>query len=239
MIPYEEDDIAPTDESMDDDMLFMRGESIRFNDGAGDSDLGHYHGPQLHEGAIKHKITRSDGVDYLVDRENIHAPEMPTISQVPKSPEQYAALLPDLTMDDLAQIARPEPLDAEQKEFTDLHCKMNHTPFAEMMRLAEAGEIPKKFLKLKGRLPVCISCAFGKAHRKLWQSKGKPGSIRKDDDNIPGKCVSVDHLPSHENAVAGARAIGVGGAGAEEACACEIGHIYDHEAAGEKQKSKG
>jgi hypothetical protein len=66
-----------------------------------------------------------------------------------------------------------------------------------MIALAEKGRIKKKFAKLKHRLQVCMSCTFGTAHRKPWCSKGSKGStIRKESNNAPGKCVSMDQLVS-------------------------------------------
>ena len=41
-----------------------------------------------------------------------------------------------------------------------------------------------------------MSCIFGMAHCKPWRSKGSKGSIRKESDNAPGKCVSMDQLVS-------------------------------------------
>ena len=46
-----------------------------------------------------------------------------------------------------------------------------------------------------------MSCIFGKAHRKPWRSKGSKGSIRKETDNAPGKCVSMDQLVSAQPAL--------------------------------------
>jgi hypothetical protein len=41
-----------------------------------------------------------------------------------------------------------------------------------------------------------MSCIFGRAHCKPWHSKGSSKSIRKDTDDAPGKCVSMDQLVS-------------------------------------------
>jgi hypothetical protein len=41
-----------------------------------------------------------------------------------------------------------------------------------------------------------MSCIFGTSHCKPWHTKGAHGSIRKDSDNAPGKCVSMDRLVS-------------------------------------------
>jgi hypothetical protein len=41
-----------------------------------------------------------------------------------------------------------------------------------------------------------MSCIFGMAHHKPWCSKGSKGSIRKESDNAPGKCISMDQMVS-------------------------------------------
>jgi hypothetical protein len=75
---------------------------------------------------------------------------------------------------------------------------MNHLPLPAMITLAEKGKLNRKFAKLKHRLPVCMSCMFGTAHRKPWRSKGEKGSIRKPTDNAPGKCISIDQMISSQ-----------------------------------------
>jgi hypothetical protein len=65
-----------------------------------------------------------------------------------------------------------------------------------MITLAEKGQIKKKFAKLKHRLPICMSCIFGTAHHKPWRSKGYKGPIRKESDNAPRKCISIDQMVS-------------------------------------------
>ena len=78
----------------------------------------------------------------------------------------------------------------------DLHCKMNHIPFSALIRMAESGHINKRLAKVKDRIPVCLSCTFGMSHWRPWRSKGKPGTIRREDEIEPGVCVSVDQLVS-------------------------------------------
>jgi hypothetical protein len=41
-----------------------------------------------------------------------------------------------------------------------------------------------------------MSCLFGTCHSKPWHSKGLKGSIRKETDDAPGKCVSMDQMLS-------------------------------------------
>jgi hypothetical protein len=59
--------------------------------------------------------------------------------------------------------------------------------------LAKRGFLPKKLLKLQDKLPLCVACQFGTAHRHPWRTKGKKsGSILKPDQTKPGVGVSVD-----------------------------------------------
>jgi hypothetical protein len=41
-----------------------------------------------------------------------------------------------------------------------------------------------------------MSCILGTAHCKPWHSKGVKGSIQKEEDDAPGKCVCIDHMIS-------------------------------------------
>ncbi len=77
-----------------------------------------------------------------------------------------------------------------------LHCKLNHLPLPAMITLAEKGKLNKKYVRLKHRLPVCMSCLFCTCHRKPWCLKGSKGLIRKETDDAPGKCVSMDQMVS-------------------------------------------
>ena len=183
-------------EKEDDNMLFMANESIKFNDGDGDVDIATYLGPIEHDSILKHKIKRSNNLEFLVDREHLSSTTVPDIASIPISTEQYAAELHKLTSFQIEAIAKPEILDDDQRDLMALHCKMNHLPLPAMIKLAESGRIKKRFAKLKDRLPVCMSCAFGMSHRRPWRNKGKPGTIRKDNETEPGDCVSIDQLVS-------------------------------------------
>ena len=77
-----------------------------------------------------------------------------------------------------------------------LHCKMNHVPFPTSIRMAESGRIKRSLAKLKDRVPTCMSCVFGRAHRRPWRNKGAPGTIRKDSETEPGHFISIDQLVS-------------------------------------------
>ncbi len=93
-------------------------------------------------------------------------------------------------------MSHPQILDDDQQELMKQHYRMNHLPLPAMITLAEKGKLNRKFAKLKHRLPVCMSCIIGTAHRKPWRSKGKKGSIRRPSDNALGKCVSIDQMIS-------------------------------------------
>ena len=174
----------------------MANETVKFKDGNGNFEHAVYIEP-IHSGeTINHKILRSDKKEYLVAGIFISPLSQPEISGVPISTEQYISELPNLTREQLHQIAHPEILDDARRELMDLHCKMNHQPFPSMILMAERGQIKRSLAKLKDRVPVCISCIFGTSHRRPWRSKGTPGSIRKDDETEPGDCVSMDQLVS-------------------------------------------
>jgi hypothetical protein len=106
------------------------------------------------------------------------------------------AELPQLTRQQLEQISNPHTLNDDQWKFMTLHFKMNHLPFPAMITFTENKKMNRKFVKLKHRLPMCMSCIFGTSHHKPWHTKGAHGSIRKESDNAPGKCISMDQLVS-------------------------------------------
>ena len=138
-----------------------------------------YMGPVSHGDILKHKIRRSDIEDYLIDREHISSITVPDISNVPILIEEYASKLHNLTTSQLKDIAKLDILDKYQQDLVSLHNKMNHLPFPAMIKLAENGNIDKRFAKLKNRQPVCMSCVFGRSRRRPWRSKKAPGTIRK------------------------------------------------------------
>jgi hypothetical protein len=110
--------------------------------------------------------------------------------------EQYAIKLPKLRHQQLEQISNPQTLDNNQCEFMEIHYKMNDLLLPALITLTKKGNSRKKFVKLKDCLPICMLCIFGQAHRKPWHSKGSCGSIQKETDDAPGKCVSMDHFVS-------------------------------------------
>ena len=139
-------------------------------------------GPVSHGYILKHKIRRSDNEEYLVDREHISSITVQDISNVTISIEEYASKLHNLTPLQLKDIANTEILDKDQQDLVSLHNKMNHLPFPAMIKLSENGNIDKNFAKLKNRQPVCMSCVFGRSHRRPWISKKTPDTICKESE---------------------------------------------------------
>ena len=190
IVPFNDDEIEC------DNMLFIADESVTFNNGKGEHNVVSYIGPSERENGLKHQIKTSDDTELLVDGVMLKSLDQPDISSVPITIEQYASELPNLTTNELQQIATPEILDNDQKELMELHCKMNHAPFPTLIKMAESNKIPKKLSKLKNRIPVCMSCVFGMSHRKPWRTKGTPKAIRKESETEPGDCISIDQLVS-------------------------------------------
>jgi hypothetical protein len=86
--------------------------------------------------------------------------------------------------------------DDGQQEFMGLPNKMNQLPLPAIITLAEKRKLNRKYVKLKHILLVCMSCIFGTPHRKPWHLKGAKGSIRKQEDIAPGKCISINQIIS-------------------------------------------
>jgi hypothetical protein len=198
VIPFEDDKIHGFTQEVEEDinMLFMINETVLFKDGQGINQEVTNLGPIHSDGTLKHKIQTRNDTEFAVDGILLSSLNKPDIATIPLTPEQYADKLPKLSEAELQQISQPFSLNDDQQEFMALYCKMNHLPLPAMTVLAENGKLQKKFAKLKHRLPVCMSCIFGKAHCKPWRSKGPKGSIRKESDDATGKCVSMDQLIS-------------------------------------------
>ena len=65
--------------------------------------------------------------------------------------------------------------------------------------LAKRRILPKKLLECQDKLPLCVACQFGSAHRRPWRHKGKKsGSIRKEEHVNPGDGVSIDQIISSQ-----------------------------------------
>lgn len=81
--------------------------------------------------------------------------------------------------------------------FNYWHHRLNHISPMRMVRMAQAGLLPKSLTKV--RFPTCPSCAIGKATRRPWrlkQSTTKQPKRTVPAVTAPGDCVSVDQLQS-------------------------------------------
>jgi hypothetical protein len=157
----------------------MLHENIILKDGKGITREVTYLGPQYSNEILQHKVWKRNGHKFLVDGTLLSSMDIPDISTIPVFVEQYANELQKLTQEQLQHISHPHILDDDRQEFMGLHYKMNHLPLPAMITLAEKGKLNRFFAKLKHRLPICMSCIFGMAHHKPWQSNEEKGSIRK------------------------------------------------------------
>ena len=132
--------------------------------------------------------------------ECLRSPSQPDIAQVPVTKENYKDDAGNLSAEQLETLANPQSLSPEQQEMMDYHIRLGHLPFFILHRLAQTGIIPRRLTRVKDHPPRCASCMFGQAHRRPWRSKktkdGKESNIRKESDNKPGACVSIDQLVS-------------------------------------------
>jgi hypothetical protein len=197
IIPYDDKELSAFEDTDDAiNMLFMLHESILFKDVKGTTSEVTYLGSQLLDEVLLHKVRNKNGHKFLVDGKLLSSMDTTDISTVAVSISQYAAELPKLTRNQLEQISNPRILDDDQHQLMGLHCKLNNLSFPAMITLAKKGKLNKKFVRLKHRLPVCMSCMFGTCHCKTWHSKVLKGLIRKETDDAPGKCVSMDQMVS-------------------------------------------
>ena len=71
-------------------------------------------------------------------------------------------------------------------------------PLRTLHRLSIRGLIPKCIAKVN-KMPLCASCAYAAAHRKVWRVKGQaPYSICKPTHTTPGAGILCDHIISHQ-----------------------------------------
>jgi len=72
---------------------------------------------------------------------------------------------------------------------------MSHISPQHIQQMAKTGMIPAKFAKCT--VPKCISCMYGKATKKPWQTKNAANkNALSKNVTKPGDCVSVDTLES-------------------------------------------
>ena len=98
---------------------------------------------------------------------------------------------------DPAKPIPPTPLDAiqlKQHRLAVLHERLGHLSFSRLKLMARAGLIPRDLASVDP--PTCPGCAYGKAHRKPWRTKGPSNHGRLRTATAPGQVISVDQLVS-------------------------------------------
>jgi hypothetical protein len=118
------------------------------------------------------------------------------IGIVPRTARHVEHESKTLSKEDIDSIICPETLTKTEEEFMHWHHRLMHLSERHMIRLSKLGILNRKFATMS-RIPKCASCAFGKAHKRPWRTKGKKsGSIRREDELAAGDGVSVDQLVS-------------------------------------------
>ena len=86
-----------------------------------------------------------------------------------------------------------EPLlKSDQAARMRLHEQLSHCSFAQLKQMAEQDIIPRKLAKVPP--PKCLSCLYGKAHRKPWQMHKIDPKIKLS--TVLGVVVSINQLES-------------------------------------------
>ena len=115
--------------------------------------------------------TNSNSDDKITTKENILSPNYPDVGWIPSLVTEYKQSAKALPEEDIKKTTSPKNLSPLQHDFLSVHYKLNHLPFTIMLRLSNMIILPCRFLKLINDLPSCVSCLFGKAHRRPWRHK--------------------------------------------------------------------
>ena len=170
--------------------------SLSFYDGRGNSEMVIYKGV-MHDG-LTHTIRRKDGTWLHVHDTHLRLKLQADLSNIPKTPLDYCKEVGQgISKEEAEALARPRVLTPVQQELMDWHHRLYHLSFPKIFRLAKKGYLPSRLLDCKGKLPLCIACQFGAAHRRAWHRRGKAsGSIRQPKHVSPGDGVSMDQIVS-------------------------------------------
>lgn len=119
--------------------------------------------------------------------------EPPLLASKPRPITFETRVEPDMIPPDTIMEEQKSPLQL----FTYWHNRLNHLSPKRMIKMAEAGLLPRVISKV--RFPTCPSCNIGKATRRPWRHK--QSRTTKHKQKVPtikaaGDCVSVDQLQS-------------------------------------------
>ena len=175
---------------------FELGMSLSYFDGKGKAEMVVYEGAS--PDGLSHTIRRQDRTKLVVHDSYLRLKLQPDLSNIPASPLEFRREVGrGITTEEAQELARPRILTPVQQELMDWHHRLYHLSFSKIFLLAELGHLPKRLLDCKSKLPLCVACQFGTAHRRPWRVKGKKsGSIRKADQVKPGDGVSIDQIVS-------------------------------------------
>ncbi len=198
VIEYEQDelDLPSDDNSFSGD--FKKDKDVYYRKGNGTNCPACYLHSFDKNGGQLHEIRLENGDIIETDASHITHLEQPDVTNIPTDLPTYCQEgKKGLTTKDIAAIANPQTLSPLQQEFLARHHRLYHMPFHRMIQLAQEGHLPCRFLKLQNNTPICVSCKFGQAHKRPWQTLGKQSNpIRSKEHNLPGDCVSTDQMVS-------------------------------------------
>ena len=93
---------------------------------------------------------------------------------IPSTPLDYCEEVgQDLSKEEAQRLARPRVLSQLQQKLMSWHHRLYHLLFQYLFMLAKRNIIPKRPLKCQDKIPVCVVCQFGCAHRRPRQRKNK------------------------------------------------------------------
>jgi hypothetical protein len=140
---------------------------LRYNDGTGTRDIVTSVGVNfIDRMQLKCNVRLLDDSTKLVDPKTQNFIENPYFAIIPQTSEEYCKDAVHLNPLDLEHILKPITLSPLQEGMLSYHYCLHHEPFPKMIILSENSEIPKRLASLKGRCLICISCLFGKAHKR-------------------------------------------------------------------------
>ena len=175
---------------------FELGMSLSYFDGNGKAESVVYEGAS--PDGLAHTVRFKDGSKQCVHDSHLRLKLQPDLSNIPATPLDYCKEIgKGISKEEAQALARPRPLTPVQQELMDWHHRLYHLSFSKIFKLAELGHLPKRLLDCKGKLPLCVACQFGTAHRRPWRTKGaKTSSIRRPEHVKPGDGVSIDQIVS-------------------------------------------
>ena len=162
------------------------------------------------DGILRFVVTSiASDEDIETTSEHLRSPSNPDIGWIPTSVPEYKTASRTLTEEEIEKLTAPTHLSPLQQEFLSVHHKLYHLPFTIMLRLSKFGILPQRFLKLRNNMPPCVSCMFGKAHRRPWRGKRSAVAVdntattRNATDNVPKEKHGTRQVVNHGGVLRG------------------------------------